>query len=108
MGISAFYIWGGAIFILSLALWWWASRYDLKGKALESAWQTARGKRTAENPTALERDLAEITDEATVTGKATKAAGKVAGHFIGQLLSLVGLLGMLLGLALAAIGWLWR
>ena len=33
---------------------WRVSRYDLKDAAIDSAWTLARGRRTAENPTALE------------------------------------------------------
>ena len=76
--------------MLAILIMWRTSRYDLKGAAFDSAWQVARGKRTAENPTEIEKRLGEITSEASVTGKATRAAGTVIGHFAAQVLGVVG------------------
>ena len=101
---SAWAIWGGVVFLAGLALKWRVSRYDMTDKALGSAWQTVRGRRSATNPTELERDLADITGQTTLAGKATRTAGKVAGHFVAQALGLVGLVAMLIGAALAAYG----
>ena len=54
-------IWGGGFIVLAILIMWRTSRYDLKGAAFNSAWQVARGKRTAENPTEIEKRLGEIT-----------------------------------------------
>jgi hypothetical protein len=56
------------------------SAYDLKEAAIDSAWTLARGKRTADNPTALEAKYRDIQSQPCWTGKATKTAGTVAGH----------------------------
>jgi hypothetical protein len=64
------------------------------------AWTLARGKRAAENPTALEAKYRDIQDQATWTGKATKTAGTVAGDFIARVLGWVALILMLAGLVL--------
>ena len=56
-------------------------------------------------PRAKYRD---IQDQATWTGKATKTAGTVAGHFIAQVLGVVALMLVLAGLVLGVAGYLWR
>lgn len=99
---------GAVLFAVGFLLRWKVSSYDLKDAALESAWTLARRKRTAENPTALEAKYREIQSQPTLTGKATRAAGTVAGHFIAQVLGVVALIMMLCGLVLGAAGYFWR
>lgn len=98
---------GGVLMVVGYLLRSWASRYDLKEAAFDSAWQMARGKRSAENPTAIESKLSDITSAPTVTSKATRAAGTVAGHFAAQIAGLGGLLMLLAGVALIAGGYYW-
>jgi hypothetical protein len=99
---------GAGLVLLGFAIRWKTSAYDLKDAAIDSAWTLARGKRTAENPTALEAKYRDIQDQATWTGKATKTAGTVAGHFIAQVLGVVALILILAGLVLGIAGYLWR
>lgn len=99
---------GAVLFAIGWLMRSWASKRDLKDAAIDSAWTTIRGRRTADNPTALEAKIQEIGSAKTVAGKATRAAGTVAGHFVAQAVGLVGLLGLLLGLALVAAGIWWR
>jgi hypothetical protein len=101
-------IWGVGIALLALVIMWRVSRYDLAGAAFDSAWQVARGKRSSESPTALEEKYNEIAREASVTGKARRAAGTVIGHFAAKVLNLVALLMLLGGAALIGIGYFWR
>lgn len=98
---------GGIMLVLGTLLRSWASRYDLKEAAYNSAWQMARGKRTAENRTALENKLNDITSAPTITSKATRAAGTVAGHFAAQVAGLGGIVMVLAGVALIAGGYYW-
>ncbi len=59
-------IWGAGLALLGMFIMWRVSRYDLAGAAFDSAfWQVARGKRTAETPTALEEKYNEIAREAS-------------------------------------------
>jgi hypothetical protein len=101
-------IWGAGIALLAVVIMWRVSRYDLAGAAFDSAWQVARGKRSAETPTALEEKYREIAGEASVTGKARRAAGTVIGHFAAKVLNLVATIMLLAGAALIALGWFWR
>jgi hypothetical protein len=99
---------GGVLLILGFLLWQRMSRYDLKGAAIDSAWHVALGRRTAERPTPIEEKLHGIASAETMTGKATRAAGTVIGHFIAQVVSLIALVMMLVGLVLIAAGIWWR
>lgn len=101
-------IWGGGIALLAILIMWRVSRYDLAGAAFDSAWQVARGKRSAETPTALEEKYNEIAREGSVTGKARRAAGTVIGHFVAKVLNVIAMLMLLAGAALIAAGWFWR
>lgn len=99
---------GAALILLGGLLRWRVSHYDLKDAAIDSAWTLARGKRTAETPTALEAKYREIEAQPTWSGRAKKTAGTVVGHFIAQVLGVVSLVMMLSGLAAILAGWLWR
>lgn len=101
-------IWGTVLALIAVLVMWRVSRYDLAGAAFDSAWQVARGKRSAESPTALEEKYNEIAREASVTGKARRAAGTVIGHFAAKVLNLIAILMLLAGAALIALGYFWR
>lgn len=101
-------IWGAGIALLGVLIMWRVSRYDLAGAAFDSAWQVARGKRSAETPTALEEKYNEIAREASVTGKARRAAGTVIGHFAAKVANLIAMLMLLGGAILIAVGYFWR
>ena len=99
---------GGALALLAIVIFWTTSKYDLKGAALESAWQTARGRRTADNPTALDEKWNEIRNEASVTGKARRTAGTVIGHLVAQVLGVLATFMLLIGAVLIGVGYWWR
>jgi hypothetical protein len=100
-------VWGGGLVLLALLIWWRTGRYDIKGAAIDSVWQYARGKRTAGNLTPIEMMANEIGAEASHIGKAKRTAFTVAGHFIAQFLSVVAFFMLLIGLVLLAAGWFW-
>ncbi|WP_144083563.1 hypothetical protein [Hyphomicrobium nitrativorans] len=100
-------IWGAGVMLVALFVLWRVSRYDLVGAAWDSAWHVARGKRSTESPTALEEKYRDIAGQASVTGKARRAAGTVIGHFIAKVLSVVATVALLIGLALIGLGWYW-
>ena len=101
-------IWGAALALLAILIMWRVSRYDLAGAAVDSAWQMARGKRSAEHPTALEEKYNEIAREASLTGKAKRTAGTVIGHFAAKVANFVAIIMLLGGAVLVAAGWFWR
>jgi hypothetical protein len=99
---------GAVLVLVGILTRRWASRYDLKDAALDSAWTVLRGRRTAGNPTAIEAKLQDIQSQPTWTGKATKAAGTGVAHVLAQV-GQVGAVGLILvGLALVAAGFAFR
>ena len=108
MGTKGWLILSGAVLILlGILIRWRSARYDLKDAAIDSAWTLLRRKRTRENPTALEAKFNDIRSQATWTGKATRAAGTAAGHFIAQVLAVVALGSVLVGLGLILVAFVW-
>jgi hypothetical protein len=101
-------IWGAGLAFVAFFIMWRVSRYDLAGAAFDSAWQVARGKRSAQNPTALEEKLRDINAEASATGKAKRAAGTVIGHFAAKVANFVAIVILLIGAGLIAAGYFWR
>ena len=99
---------GGGLILLGIFIRWRTARYDLKDAAIDTAWTLARGKRSPDNPTALEVKYREIEAQPTWGGRARKAAGTVAGHFAAQVLGVVALVTMLAGVALIVAGYFWR
>jgi hypothetical protein len=109
LGSNAWLMAAGAVLVLiGVLIRRWSDRYDLTDAAIESAWTFARGRRTAENPTAIESKLRVIQSQPTWAGKATKTAGTAVGHVLAQVAGKVALAVILAGVALAAVGFLWR
>ncbi len=99
---------GMALILLGIAIRWRTSRYDLRDAVIDSAWQTARGRRSAETPTEVEKRFNEITSQSGAAGKVTAAASTVVGHFFAQAMAVVALLMLLAGAALIAADLWWR
>lgn len=106
--INGLIVWGGGLVLVAALIMWRISSYDLAGAAFDSAWQVARGKRTAENPTVIEQKMRDINAAATATGKAKRAVGTVLGHFVAKVLGTAAMLMLAVGLALLAAGIFWR
>ncbi len=100
-------IWGGGLVLTAVLIWWRTARYDIKGAAVDSVWQIARGKRTADNPTAIEIMANEIGAEPTQLSRTKRAAATVAAHFMAQVLSMVALVMLLIGAVLLGLAWFW-
>jgi hypothetical protein len=100
---------GCVLFIVGLWFWRWASRnsLDFKGAAVGAAWQGVKQGRL-DVPDDLKNRFNDIASENSNTKRAAKAGGMAARHFIAKVFSLIGLVGMLGGLALAAAGIWWK
>ena len=99
---------GVVLILIGILIRWKSGRYDLKDAAVDSVWTLMRGKRTAENPTALEAKFRGIQSQPTWTGKATKATSTLVGHVAAQILGVMALVMVLAGLALVVAGFFWR
>ena len=66
---------GAALILIGVLIRWKTARYDLKDAAIDSAWTLARGRRTAENPTALEAKFNEIRVAADVDRQGHQRSG---------------------------------
>jgi hypothetical protein len=100
---------GIVVFLLGLWFWRWSSRnsIDLKGAAIGAAWQGVKqGK--LDVPEDLKQRYTDIAGERSNTKRAMKAANMGARHFIAKVFGLIGLAGMIGGLALAAAGIWWK
>jgi hypothetical protein len=101
LGPTAIYLISGTVLIvIGYLLRQVASHYDIKEILLCSAWQLARGKRTAETRTDIEERLSEITSAPTHLGKARRLGSNVVGHVVAPVLGLIGLLFIAGGLIL--------
>ncbi|MGI9404134.1 MAG: hypothetical protein ACR2OF_06465 [Hyphomicrobium sp.] len=95
---------GGILVALALLIWWRTSRYDVKGAAIDSVWQIARGRRTKHNPTAIEDMVHQIGSAPTHLGKARRTVFTVLGHFIAQALAVAALFMDVVGAVLLVVG----
>ncbi|HEX4893921.1 MAG TPA: hypothetical protein VFV47_11580 [Hyphomicrobiaceae bacterium] len=96
---------GGALLVLiGLLCMRWASRHDLKGLAVDAAWQVAWNRKLgAATDTEIAQRLKDVSGEATNAGKARKAAGLAVRHALAQAVSLAGLIGIGLGIILIGL-----
>lgn len=109
LGSNAWMVIAGAgLLVVGLLLRRWSGRHDLKDAAIDSAWSIALGRRTGDNPTAIEAKLRDIQSQPTWTGKATKTASTAAAHVLAQVTGVAALVLILAGLALGAAGVFWR
>lgn len=94
---------GGVLLMLvGFKLWRWAGRHDMKGLALDAAWQVAKARGDLKTHTYLGDKLNEVSGAETGAGKAKAAAGLAARHVAAQIASLAGIAGLLAGIAMIA------
>lgn len=99
-----FLIAGAVIFLIGVAFRRYAARYDFAGMAMSSAWQVARRKRSAENPTEIEERMTQIGSAKTTFGKMRRVGSNVIGHFLAPVMGVIGLILYLGGALLIGIG----
>ena len=102
---------GIAIFIVGWLLRRWAARHDMMGMVTGAvtgaAWQAVKNRKVPDMPGELTSKMQEFQAEGSNVGKAKKAAGYAARHFIAQVAGLAGWIGLLGGFVLMAASVLW-
>ena len=100
---------GFVVFLIGLWLWRWSSRnsIDIKGAAVGAAWQGVRQGRL-DIPDDIKSKITDLANEQSNVGRAKKAGGMAVRHAMAQVVGIAGLIGVLLGLALAAAGIWWK
>lgn len=97
---------GGILIICGLLLMRWASRYDLKGLALDAAWEVAKNRRL-DVETELGNRVKGLRDEASNAGRAKMVAGHAARHVAAQVASIAGVVALAAGALLIALAVWW-
>lgn len=97
---------GGFLILCGLLLMRWASRHDLKGLAIDAAWEMAKNRRL-DVETDLGNRVKEVRDETSNVGRAKMVAGHTARHVAAQVASIAGLIAVAAGALLIALA-VWR
>ena len=98
---------GGILIICGFLLMRWASRYDLKGLAIDAAWEVAKNRRLNVE-TELGNRVKNLRDEGSNTGRAKIMAGHAAQHVAAQVAGIAGLVALAAGAVLIALAVWWR
>jgi hypothetical protein len=83
-----------------------ASRHDLKGMAIDAAWEAAK-KRGIPEDTELQRRLKAYGDEPSNARRARMAAVDIGKHLGSQVLVVIAWVIALAGLGIAFFGYMW-
>ncbi len=97
---------GGVLIICGLLLMRWASRYDLKGLAIDAAWEVAKNRRLNVE-TELGNRVKDLRDESSNTGRAKMVAGHAARHVAAQVATVAGLVALAAGALMIALAVWW-
>ncbi len=99
---------GGVLLVCGLLLLRWASRHDLKGLAIDTAWEVAKNRGRVDVETELGNRLKDLRAESSNVGRAKMVAGHAARHVAAQVATIVGLVALAAGAVLIALGVWWR
>ena len=97
---------GGLLIVVGLLLMRWASRHDLKGLAIDAAWEVAKNRRLNVD-TELGNRVQDLRAEGSNVGRAKMVAGHAARHVAAQVASIAGLIALAAGALLIAVA-VWR
>jgi hypothetical protein len=98
---------GAALIVIGFLLLRWASRYDLKGLALDAAWQVAKNRGRLDVETDLGNRLKELQAEESHVERARMVAGHATRHFVAQVANIAALIAFALGALLIGLAWWW-
>jgi hypothetical protein len=93
---------GALLMLVGWRAWRWAGRHDLKGLAVDAAWQVAKSRGDLRAQTDLGDKWKELASDPSTSGRARKVAGHAARHVVAQFVGLGGLVGMLGGAGMIA------
>lgn len=93
---------GGVLLVMGFWLWRWASRHDLKGMAVDAAWQIAKARGDLKAETELGNRIKDLAGDASNVSRARKATGYAVRHVLAQAASIAAALAMLGGAGIMA------
>lgn len=99
---------GGLLIIFGVLLFRWASRHDLKGLALDAAWQVAKNRGRLDVETDLGNRFKELQARDSNVERARMVAGHAARHIVAQAMTVAALVCFAVGALLIAAGVWWR
>lgn len=99
---------GGILIVLGFLLFRWASRYDLKGLALDTAWQVVKNRGRVDTETDLGTRLKQLQAERSHVRRAGMLAGHATRHFAAQIASIAALVCLALGAVLIGVALWWQ
>lgn len=98
---------GGILMVCGLLLLRWASRYDLKGLAIDTAWEVAKNRGRVDVETELGNRLKDLRAESSNVGRAKMVAGHAARHVVAQVAGIAGLVALAAGVLLIGLAVWW-
>jgi len=99
---------GGLLIIIGVLLFRWASRYDLKGLALDAAWQVAKNRGRIDTETDLGNRIKDLQAQSSNVERAKMLAGHAARHVVAQAMNVAALICFAAGAALIAVAVWWK
>lgn len=93
---------GALLLVAGFLLWRWSSRHDLKGLAVDAAWQVAKARGNVGTETELGNRLKDLAADGSNVSRAKKTAGYAVRHVLAQVASIASLLILLGGAGLIA------
>ena len=98
---------GLALLVVGFLMWRIASRWDLKGHAMDSAMKSAWHRRVVVSDE-LTDTFRDVRDAQGNMARAGKVAGHAARHFAAQVLSIGAMISFAAGLGLAVLAVFWN
>lgn len=99
---------GVALLVLGVLLRRWSSRHSLTDQLTDAAWEAVKARDAGVIGREIQGKLDDINRKGSTLGKAGAAAGYGVRHVVAQVVGMAGLLALLAGLALSALGIFWR
>ena len=99
---------GGLLIVCGVLLLRWASRHDLKGLAIDTAWEVAKNRGRVDVETELGNRLKDLRAESSNVGRARMVAGHAARHVAAQVATIAALIALAGGAILVALAVWWN